>query len=399
MPYYIGDVIKDDHKLVARTPEQFQASGIETRINTSVETVDPDKGIVYLSDYSHVPYDILVLGTGMNAIKSGMPGEDLHGVFVLRSLADALNIKKYIEESACRKALIVGAGFIGLEMCENLKARGMEVQIIHRGSLPANRWDPELAADILDAIRKRGIEFITAAQTLSIEKGTDYRLRLNTDQGPLEGDLILLAIGVKPEVTLARQMGLPIGRSGAIAVNPSQCTSRENIYAVGDCAESYHRVSKKWGHIPLGDIANKQGRIVGSSIGGTPRIFPGVVGAQSFRIFQLEVAATGIDEREASESGFTPVSTIIWGNAIANAMPKPKRLGLKLIADQKTGLLLGAQAVGLAGAVSRINTLSVALWAGLTLDDVYNLDLAYSPPFSGAWDIIHNAARALLKKI
>jgi CoA-dependent NAD(P)H sulfur oxidoreductase len=399
MPYYIGDVIKDRIKLVARTPEQFRESGTNVLINSLAEAVDPDRGLVYLSDGSKVSYDFLALGTGVHPIKPGIPGENLEGVFVLKSLDDAVGIKSYIEEKSCRKALIIGAGFIGLEMCENLKLRGMDVQIIHRGRLPANRWDPELAEDILEAIRKQGVDFITASRTLSIEKGTAYHLRLNTDQGPLEGDMIILAIGVKPDVTLAQQMGLAIGRSGAIQVNLSQRTSRESVYAVGDCAEAYHRVSRKWVHIPLGDIANKQGRIVGSTIGGAPRIFPGVVGAQAFRIFQLEVAATGIDEREATESGFMPVSTIVRGNAIANALPDPKRLALKLTADRSTGVLLGAQAVGEAGAVSRINSLSVALWAGLTLGEIYNLDFAYSPPFSGAWDIIHIASRALLQKM
>jgi len=399
MPYYIGDVIKDENKLVARTPEEFRQSGIDVRINTRVETVDPGRGQVHLADGAITPYDILVLGTGVTALKPGIPGEDLDGVFVLKSLRDALNIKRYLKEKSCRKALIIGAGFIGLEMCENLKARGLDVQIIHRGKLPANRWDPELGGEILDTIRNQGIDFITASQTLSIEKGSAYRLRLHTDQGPLEGDLILLATGVRPDATLARDAGLAIGRSGAIQVNFSQQTSRENIYAVGDCAEAYHRVSKKWVNIPLGDIANKQGRIVGSIIGGKPRIFPGVVGAQSFRFFHLEVAATGIDEREAAICGFTPVSTVVWGYALADAMPAPKRIGLKLTADRSTGTLLGAQAVGETGVVSRINTLSVALWSGLTLDTIYNLDLAYSPPFSSAWDMIHKAARTLLKKL
>jgi NADPH-dependent 2,4-dienoyl-CoA reductase/sulfur reductase-like enzyme len=149
----------------------------------------------------------------------------------------------------------------------------------------------------------------------------------------------------------------------------------------------------------LGDIANKQGRIAGSTIGGTPRIFPGIVGAQSFRLFDLEVAATGIGEQEAREAGYTPVSAIVWGNAIADVMPNPQRLGLKLVADRSTGMLLGAQAVGKGGVVGRINALSVALWAGLSLDEIYDLDLAYAPPYSGAWDIIHNTARVLQKKM
>jgi len=328
----------------------------------------------------------------------GIAGEDLEGVFVLKTLGDALHIKRYIEETECRRAIVVGAGFIGLEMCENMRARGIAVQMVHRGDLPAQRWDPDMGREILAALENRGVDFLAQTRILSIEQGTAYRLRLNTDHGPLEGDLILLAVGVKPDARLARDMGLALGDSGAIRVNLSQQTSRENVYAVGDCAESYHRVSRRWVNIPLGDIANKQGRIAGSNIGGTPRLFPGIVGAQSFRIFHMEAAATGLNEKEARESGYTPVSALLWGNAAANAMSEPKRLGMKLIADQSTGRLLGAQALGEAGAVGRINALSVALWSGLTLEDVYNLDLAYSPPFGGSWDIIHNVARTLLQK-
>ncbi|MCX5822642.1 MAG: flavoprotein oxidoreductase, partial [Deltaproteobacteria bacterium] len=168
---------------------------------------------------------------------------------------------------------------------------------------------------------------------------------------------------------------------------------------VGDCCESFHRVSGRWVNIPLGDIANKQGRVAGRNIGGGAMIFPGIVGAQSFKVFDLEVVATGLDEREAAESGFHPVSTLVWGNAIAGSMPGNTKLGLKLIADRATGKLLGAQAVGKAGAVSRINTLSCALWAGLNLDDVGYMDLAYSPPFGGSWDLIHIAAQALRRQI
>jgi CoA-dependent NAD(P)H sulfur oxidoreductase len=176
-------------------------------------------------------------------------------------------------------------------------------------------------------------------------------------------------------------------------------TPREGVYAVGDCCESFHRVSGRWVNIPLGDIANKQGRVAGRNIGGGVMLFPGIVGSQCFKVFDLEVVATGLDEREAAQSGFHPVSTLVWGNSIAGSMPGNKKLGLKLIADRATGKLLGAQAVGEMGAVSRINTLSCALWAGLTLDDVGYLDLAYAPPVGGSWDPIHIAAQALRRQI
>ena len=204
----------------------------------------------------------------------------------------------------------------------------------------------------------------------------------------------MLAIGVRPDSRLAQSIGLKTGLSGAIAVNFAQQASLENVYAVGDCCESFHKVSRRWVNVPLGDIANKQGRVAGRNIGGKPLTFDGIVGAQSFRLFNLECAATGLSEKDATAAGFSPVSNITWGSAMAPALGI-RKIGLMLTADKSSGRLLGAQAVGVAGAVGRINALSVALWAEMNLDQIGYLDLAYAPPFSPAWDIIHNAAQAL----
>ncbi|MDM7997072.1 MAG: hypothetical protein QUT30_15480 [Acidobacteriota bacterium] len=186
---------------------------------------------------------------------------------------------------------------------------------------------------------------------------------------------------------------------GAIQVDFSQRTSDAGIYAVGDCCEVYQRVSRKWTHIPLGDIANKQGRVAGANIAGGAIIFPGVVGAQSFKIFDLGAAATGIDEVEAQQSGYHPATALIWGNAFAASLPGEKKLGIKLVADRATGMLLGAQSVGARGAVERMNILSCALWAGMRIQDLAYMDFAYAPPFNTAWDPIHIAARELMKKL
>ena len=399
MPYYIGDVIKDEKMLIARTPEKFRESGVDVRTEARVEEIDDKAGRVRLEGGEAIPYDTLVFGTGTRPLLPGIPGETREGVFTLKKLTDAVRIKAWIDKVSCRKAIIVGAGFIGMEVAEAFRLRGIETQIFHRSKLPVNRWDPELGAAVLEELKRHEIEFITGAETLAIEPGADCRLRLVTSEGGFDADLILLGVGIRPATELAAGIGLPLGKSGAIQVNFSQRTPREGIYAVGDCAESFHRVTGRWVSVPLGDIANKQGRVAGVNIGGGQAVFPGVVGAQSFKLFDLEVAATGIDERDAAEVGFHPVSTLIWGNALAKSMPANRKLGLNLIADRATGQLLGAQAVGEIGAVSRVNTLSAALWAGMTLDDVAWLDLAYSPPVSSSWDVIHVAAQALKRLI
>ena len=394
MPYYIGNVIQEQNRLIARTPEKFRESGIDVLLQTRVSGVDPAGGAVELQDGRKVPCDVMVMATGTSAIVPEMPGVDLPGVVSLRNLEDAIRIKTWLREKNAKRIVIVGGGFIGLEMSEALAAAGIQTTIIHKDPLPANRWDAALSKMMLEELQVNGVEFAANAAALAIEKGKKAPLTVTTDQGEYEGDLVLLAIGVRPDTSLAKAAGLKIGPSGAIAVNFAQQTSGANVYAAGDCCESFHRVSRRWVNIPLGDIANKQGRVAGRNIGGKPLTFDGIVGAQSFRLFNLECAATGLSEAEALAAGFSPVSNITWGSAMAPALGM-KKIGLKLIADRSSGQLLGAQAVGVAGAVGRINALSVALWAGMDLDQVGYLDLAYAPPFSAAWDIIHNAAQAL----
>jgi NADPH-dependent 2,4-dienoyl-CoA reductase/sulfur reductase-like enzyme len=384
--------------LIARTPEKFRETGIDVQLSTQVISIRNKDKLVELKNGRKLPFDILTMATGTKALIPDIPGVDKPGVFTLKNLEDAIKIKMYLRENKCRKAVIIGAGFIAMEMSEALHAAGIKTVIIHKGSLPANRWDAKLSELMLEELNNNGVEFVPTAETAIIEKGTGEPLRVVTNQGKWDADIVLLAIGVKPDVRLALELGLTIGKTGAVAVNHFQQTSQENIYAAGDCCESWHLVSRRWVNIPLGDIANKQGRVAGRNIGGKPFEFAGIVGAQSFRLFNLECAATGIDEKEAAQSNYNPVSTLIWGNAIAGVLGQ-KKIGLKLIADKSSGKLLGAQAVGFAGAVSRINSLSVALWAGMNLDEIAYLDLAYAPPFSGAWDIIHNAAQALRRAI
>ncbi len=397
-PYYIGDIIKDENRLVARTPEEFRKRGVEVQLDTEAVNINCNANVVETRDNLMLPYDYLVIGTGTTPFVPDIPGRELRGVYSLKNLEDAIHIKTWLRERKAKRVVIIGGGFIGLEMSEALHAAGISTTIIHKDPLPANRWDRELSSVMSEELQSHGVEFIGNAQAKAIEKSSSDSLKVITDAGEWQGDMVLLAVGVRPNATLANATGLTIGKTGAITVNFAQQTSVENIYAVGDCCESWNRVSRRWVNIPLGDIANKQGRVAGSNIGGKPLTFDGIVGAQSFRLFNLECAATGLSEKEALAVGYTPTSNITWGSAMAPSMGM-KKIGLKLTADKSSGRLLGAQAVGVAGVVGRINALSVALWAGMTIDEVGYLDLAYAPPFSAAWDIIHNAAQALRRTI
>ncbi|NPU83430.1 MAG: FAD-dependent oxidoreductase [Syntrophaceae bacterium] len=398
MPYYIGDVIKDYKRLVIRTPEEFQKTGINVKTRTRVEEIDPGKGLVRLSDESTLPYDILVMGTGSSAIRLDIPGADLEGVFVLKNLSDALRMKAYLNDTNCRKAAIVGGGYIAMEMSEALRKLGIETSVVVRRNRPVVRWDEAFTDLILEELRKNDVSFQAETRLQSIEKGTSSRFLLRTDKGDMDADMVLLGLGVCANVTLAKSMGLEIGATGAIKVDSRQQTSREGVYAVGDCCEVFHRIARQWVHLPLGDIANKQGRVAGQNIGGKPAEFPGVVGAQSFKVFDLEVGTTGLTEDEAVQYGFNPVSTLIWGSPVARPMVQGQKIGVKLVADKVTGKLLGGQCIGEKGAIQRTYALSVALWSGLGIEEVGYLDLPYAPPFGGAWDAIHVAAQEIVKK-
>jgi len=399
MPYYIGDVIKESKRLVIRTPEEFKKTGIDARVRTNVEGIDAQKGLVHLSGGTSIPYDYLVMATGADAVRLDIPGKDLEGVHVIRDLMHALKLKSYLNEGGVKKAVLIGGGYIGMEMCEALRNVGVEVKVVDILSRPAFRWDPEFTKMIVEELGKNQVEFLPETKPLAIEKGKSSRLKLSTSNGELDADMVLMGVGTRYNTALAQSMGIEMGQSGAIKVDSHQKTSRENVWAVGDCCEAFHRVAGRWVYFPLGDIANKQGRVAGQNIGGSSVEFPGIVGAQAFKVFKLEVGATGLTEEEAVKYGFEPVSSLIWGLPIGRPMAQGEKLGIKLVGDKKTGKLLGGQCIGEKGAVQRISALSIALWSGLTVDELGYVDLPYAPPFGGAWDAIHITAQDLARKL
>jgi NADPH-dependent 2,4-dienoyl-CoA reductase/sulfur reductase-like enzyme len=399
MPYYIGDVIKESKRLVIRTPEEFKKTGIDARVRTNVEGIDAQKGLVHLSGGTSIPYDYLVMATGADAVRLDIPGKDLEGVHVIRDLMHALKLKSYLNEGGVKKAVLIGGGYIGMEMCEALRNVGVEVKVVDILSRPAFRWDPEFTKMIVEELGKNQVEFLPETKPLAIEKGKSSRLKLSTSNGELDADMVLMGVGTRYNTALAQSMGIEMGQSGAIKVDSHQKTSRENVWAVGDCCEAFHRVAGRWVYFPLGDIANKQGRVAGQNIGGSSVEFPGIVGAQAFKVFKLEVGATGLTEEEAVKYGFEPVSSLIWGLPIGRPMAQGEKLGIKLVGDKKTGKLLGGQCIGEKGAVQRVSALSIALWSGLTVDELGYVDLPYAPPFGGAWDAIHIAAQDLARKL
>ena len=237
MPYYIGDVIKESKKLVMRTPEEFKKTGIDARIRTNVEGIDAKKGQVFLAGGESIPYDYLVMATGADAVRLDIPGEDLEGVHVIRDLMHTLKIKSYLNEGGVKKAVLIGGGYIGMEMCEGLRNVGVEVKVVDILPRPAYRWDPEFTKMIVEELGKNQVEFMPEAKPLAIEKGKSSKLKLSTSNGDLDADLVLMGVGTRHNTALARSMGIEMGQSGAIKVDFHQKTSLENVWAVGDCCE------------------------------------------------------------------------------------------------------------------------------------------------------------------
>jgi NADPH-dependent 2,4-dienoyl-CoA reductase/sulfur reductase-like enzyme len=366
-------------------------------LHTRAAKIKAEDRRVELDSGEKLPFDYLVFATGAVPRSLKVPGEDLTGIFHLRNLTDALRIKNFVAEGRCKRAVLVGAGFVSLEMCEAFRKLGLSTTLVHRAELPMGRLDEEFGKKILAELEKNEVRFIPKATVKAFEARSGGGIVAQTSDGPLETDLVLLGVGVVPEVSLAAEAGITIGPTGAIAVDDHLRTNFDFIYSAGDCCESYHRISGKPVYYPLGDIANKQGRVAGANIGGQDLTFPGIVGSSCFKVFDLEVASTGLTEKEAKEASFDATSVTIQGVSKPHGYPGAEKLWLQMVADKNSGRLLGAQGVGGDGVVSRINILAAALTAGLSIQELAYIDLAYAPPFSGSWDPIHIAAQQLFK--
>jgi NADPH-dependent 2,4-dienoyl-CoA reductase/sulfur reductase-like enzyme len=362
-----------------------------------VASLDADNRLLELENGDRLRFDTAVLATGLRARLPGVEGEDLPGIFTLRNLSAAVAIKKYIRQMGVKSVVIVGAGFISFEMCEAFRTLGIPTTVLYRKELPMKGLGEEFARKLVDVIRDHDVRFVPHAEISGFERDGNGMLHILTEAGAFSADLVLIAVGALPETNMAKTAGVKLGETGAIAVNERMQTNYPFIYAAGDCCETFHRVLKRPFHLPLGDVANRQARVVGTNIGGGSGSFPGVIGSFCFKVFDTEVANTGITEAEAREEGIAAHAVTIWRGNKPAAYPGSEKIGLTLVAERGTGRVLGAQAVGGAGSVDRINALAVAVTGGLTLEDIGNLDLAYAPPFSNARDVIHIAAGELLK--
>ncbi|MFZ5824939.1 MAG: FAD-dependent oxidoreductase [Bacillota bacterium] len=404
LPYLISGVIPKPEDLVVYTPQFFlDKRNIRVFTHHTVTALDPSRKQVRVrrpdGTLQDVGYDRFILTTGGRAARPPIEGIDLPGVFTLRTLEDGVAILDYLSERQPRKAVIVGGGYIGLEMAEAFRARGLEVAVVEMLPQVMATLDPDMAALVAESLQRNGVALYTGEAVTGLEGDAGGVRRVHTTGRTLEADLVLLAGGVKPNVTLAAEAGLRLGPTGAVAVNERLETGLPDIWAAGDVAEVNHLVTGAPAYIPLGTTANKQGRVAGENAAGGRASFGGVVGTAVAKVFDLEVARTGLTLAEAERAGFDPVTATVKQHSRAHYYPGGAKMSARLIIDRPSGRLLGAQMVGTDGVSKRIDVPAAALHAGWTVEDLYGLDLSYAPPFAPVWDPVLMAAREGLKAI
>jgi NADPH-dependent 2,4-dienoyl-CoA reductase/sulfur reductase-like enzyme len=407
MPYNIADPVRSMDDLVVRPADVFrQKSGIDLRTRHCVTQIDPEHGTVTCKADDggavELAYDRLLIATGAAPVLPDRPGFDRPGVMALKSLDQGRRIKAFIKERGVRRVLIVGMGYIALEMAEALRARGIEVEMVKPRPDLLPWLDRQLAAEVEQELTGNRVRLNFGRSVASIVSAGD-RLRALDADGALIGDqavdMVLVAMGVKPNSGLAGRAGLALGPAGAIAVDRQMRTSHERIYAAGDCADAYHVVTGRKTWIPLALRANRGGWAVADHVCGRAVDIPGVAGTAVFKVFGLQVARTGLGGPEAADSGFDPVSTTTVSHSRAHSHPGGSRIHVHMIGDRRSGRLLGVQMVGREGVAHRINAAAVALHAAMPVDRFVQCDLAYAPPFGGVWDPLLVAANQLMKAL
>ncbi len=404
LPYYISGVVKERRELLSRTAGQFAQEGIRIKKHRRIEEIDIGKRTVLGRDLESGEiftdrFDRLALATGAQPIRPKIEGIELKNVFYLRSIFDADTILERIRSEDIRNVVIAGGGYIGLEMAESLVEVGKEVTIVELAPQILTIFDEDFAGILRQYLEKKGVKVFTSEGIKALSGKDGKVIQVETASKEIKTDAVLMSLGIRPQVELAKKAGLKIGETGAIWVNERMETSAEGIYAAGDCAETTHLVTGKKVWIPLGSTANKQGRVVGINVCGGNATFPGVMGTAVFKTFDSNVAKTGLSMKEAEREGFHPIQAIVRGFDRAHYYPGQKESTLKVITDKETGRILGSQAIGEGPSDKFIDILAMVLHAKMTCEELASVDLAYAPPFSPVLSPVIVAANVLLNKL
>lgn len=405
LPYYIEGLIPDSNRLIVRRPEQFEEQGANIHLNKRCTKILPEEHKIIIQDTitgetQEVEYDKLAITTGARPIIPSIKGINLKNIFSIRTLQDGINIRQKMLES--KKAVILGGGYIGIELLEAFHANNIFTTMIEREDHILSLLDPEISDLVKEeilAIAKDNVDIITSDAITAFE-GTDKVEKVITKSGKvIETDMVIIAAGIRPNTEIAAEAGIELGVSNAIRVNNRMQTCTKDIYAAGDCTENFHLVSKNYAWIPLGSTANKEGRCAAINMAGQYDAFPGVLGSAVTRFGNLTISLTGLTETEARKFGFDVICATMTKKDKAGYMPDVANITIKLVVDKRFKKILGAQAFGGGDADKRVNTVASAIQAEQTLDEFLHLDMTYAPPFSTAVDPLISAALIINNKI
>ena len=396
LPYYIGGVIEDKEELTLQTPESiWNRFRIDMKVHHEVTDINAEKKTVTIHNLDtgkvyEESYDKLILSPGARPVMPNLPGIENEKIFTLRTVEDTLKIRAFVEDKKPKTAVIVGGGFIGLEVAENLCDLGVKVTVVQRPKQLMNTLDYDMATLVHNKLRSKGISLKLGGDVIGLEEKEQLQVLLKDDE-PISTDMVLMAIGVSPETTLAKKAGLELGIKGAIVVNDKMETSVPDIYAVGDAVQVKHTVTGNNAVISLAGPANKQGRIVADNICGLDSHYKGSMGSSVIKLFDMTAASTGLTEKAAKDAGIDYERVVLSPTSHAGYYPGAKVMTMKVVYEKSTLKILGAQIVGYDGVDKRLDVIATAISAGMKATELKDLDLAYAPPYSSAKDPVNMA--------
>ena len=397
LPFFLSGEVGDWRSLAHRNQAEIAALDIDVRLEHRAEAIVPERRIVQVrhgATTAELPYDRLVVATGARAIRPPIRGAELEGVFVLHTMRDGIRLREWLEHMHPATALVLGSGYIGVELADALTRRGIQVTLAGRSPSVLRTVDPPLGRLLRAELGRNGVEVLTDAAVGSIAR-VDRRLEVSiAGHRPAKVDLVVIGAGVRPDADLGAAAGAELGRDGAIHVTRAMQTSLPAVYAAGDCVETWHAILERPAYLPLGTTSHKQGRVAGENAAGGATSFGGSIGTQIVKVFDLAAARTGLSNAEASAAGFSPATVETAVPDHKPYYPGASALHIRLTGDVRSGRLLGAQIVGnwRAGVAKRIDVAATAIQHGLAVEDVPRLDLGYTPPVGSPWDALQVAA-------
>jgi NADPH-dependent 2,4-dienoyl-CoA reductase/sulfur reductase-like enzyme len=404
LPFYLSGEVPDWHQLAHRTSEEITREGVHLLLDHMALAIDPASHSVTVRDNAgsmhQLAYDRLIVATGAVPVRPPLPGVDLPGVYLLRSMEDSFAIHEYLDTHTPRSAVIIGGGYIGMEMADALSHRGLEVTVVEHGASVLKTVDESIGHIAGAELRHHGVEVVTSVAIERIAKAGEHLGVMGSQGFHIATDLVLVAVGVQPQTGVAKNAGIGLGVHNAIRVTRTMETTVPGIYAAGDCVETWHCLLHQPTYLPLGTTAHKQGRIAGENALGGHQRFAGTLGTQVVKIFDVVVARTGLRDDEAKRAEFDPltVESTTWDHKVY--YPGAHEMHIRVTGDRKTGRLLGAQMVGhwQTEVAKRIDVFAAALFHGMSVDDLNALDLSYTPPVSSPWDPVQMSAQAWVKQ-